>query len=56
MHKNFEIPVYKEAIPPVLAERAICWIFCRSREAASRAVLEIFLVNIKSREAAPEPF
>ena len=39
-----------------LTERAIFWIFCQSREAASGAVLEIFLVNIKSRKAAPEPF
>ena len=44
----------------VLAERAIFWIFCRSREAASGAVLEIFLVKINYQEprseAAPEPF
>ena len=33
-----------------LAKRAIFWIFCRSREAASGAVLENFLVKINYQE------
>ena len=44
----------------VLVKRAFCWYLSRSREAASGAVLEIFLVKINYQEprseAAPEPF
>ena len=49
-------PQSLETLIAVLVKRAFCWYLGRSREAASGAVLEIFLVNMKSREAAPEPF